>query len=88
MNSAGPCMPSARRITSWPGPSLIQKPKFALVRAVTEFQIESGPMRPSAFDRELAELMRRIHSLIRRFVRAGTGLHGAEIEDAAARNPE
>lgn len=60
----------------------------ALERAVTEFQTETGPMRASAFDRELAELMRRIHSLIRRFVRAGTGLHRAEMQDATARNPE
>ena len=52
----------------------------ALERAVTDFQTETGPLRASAFDRELAELMRRIHSLIRRFVRVGTGLHRAGMQ--------
>ena len=53
----------------------------ALERAVTEFQTATGPVRANAFDRELAELMRRIHSLIRRFVRVGSGLHRAGMED-------
>ncbi len=51
-----------------------------LERAVVDFQPDSGPVRVSRHDRELAELLRRIYSLIRRFVRVGTGLQRVEIK--------
>ena len=50
-----------------------------LERAAIDFQIEApladDPQRPlpNAFERELTESLRRIYSLVRRFVRAGTG---------------
>ncbi len=43
-------------------------------------------IRPSALERELAESLRRSYSLIRRFVRVGTGLHRTGVEDATARD--
>jgi phosphate:Na+ symporter len=43
------------------------------------------PVRPSALERELAESLRRSYSLVRRFVRVGTGLHRAGMGDATAR---
>lgn len=60
-----------------------------LERAAVEFPIDTpaddGPrrLRPNALERELAESLRRGYSLIRRFVRVGTGLQRARIEDAA-----
>jgi len=53
----------------------------SLERAVVEFQVESqpidGPQRvlPSALERELTESLRRVYSLVRRFVYVGTGGH-------------
>ena len=52
----------------------------SLERAAIEFQLEAqsadGPQRllPNALERELTESLRRAYSLIRRFVRVGTGL--------------
>jgi phosphate:Na+ symporter len=54
-----------------------------LERAAIDFSVETTPedgprrLRPSALERELAESLRRVYSLIRRFVRVGTGLHRA-----------
>ena len=51
-----------------------------------EFQVEpqpvDGPQRllPNALERELAESLRRAYSLIRRFVRVGTGLLRSKTE--------
>ena len=33
---------------------------------------------PTALERELTESIRRVYSLVRRYVRAGTGLHGPD----------
>ena len=60
---------------------LDSKPRMrVLERSAIEFQIEpqlsDDPQRllPNAFERELTESLRRIYSLVRRFVRAGTDL--------------
>jgi phosphate:Na+ symporter len=64
-----------------------------LERAAIDFTIDTNPndsprrLRPSALERELAESLRRGYSLIRRFVRVGTGLHRAGMENAVSRNP-
>ena len=58
----------------------------SLERAVVEFQVESqlidGPQRvlPSALERELTESLRRVYSLVRRFVCVGTGLLRSDME--------
>jgi Na+/phosphate symporter len=58
-----------------------------LERAVIDFQLDSDPddgqrrLRPNALERELAESLRRSYSLIRRFVRVGTGLLRAERDN-------
>lgn len=59
-----------------------------LERTVIDASLDDslGLMRPSALDRELAESLRRGYSLIRRFVRVGTGLHRTGMEGAAARD--
>ncbi|MGL5016991.1 MAG: PhoU domain-containing protein, partial [Luteolibacter sp.] len=59
-----------------------------LERTVIDASLDDslGLMRPSALERELAESLRRGYSLIRRFVRVGTGLHRAGMEGAAARD--
>jgi phosphate:Na+ symporter len=65
-----------------------------LERAAIDFLIDPNSddglrrMRPSALERELAESLRRSYSLIRRFVRVGTGLQRPGMEDAAARSME
>jgi Na+/phosphate symporter len=65
-----------------------------LERAAIDFLIDPDSddglrrMRPSALERELAESLRRSYSLIRRFVRVGTGLQRPGTEDAAARSME
>jgi phosphate:Na+ symporter len=57
-----------------------------LERAVIDFQIDAAPdegarlLRPNALERELAESLRRSYSLIRRFVRVGTGLASSDRE--------
>jgi phosphate:Na+ symporter len=63
------------------------KPRVrSLERAAIEFQIEpqlsDDPQRilPSAFERELTESLRRMYSLVRRFVRAGTDLLRKSID--------
>jgi phosphate:Na+ symporter len=59
-----------------------------LERAVIDFQIDTAPdevtrpLRPNALERELAESLRRSYSLIRRFVRVGTGLHDSDRASA------
>ena len=51
-----------------------------LEQVAVEFQVEPQPvdgaqrLLPNALERELAESLRRAYSLIRRFVRVGTGL--------------
>ena len=57
-------------------------------RTVIDANSDDSPrlIRPSALERELAESLRRSYSLIRRFVRVGTGLHRAGVEDATARD--
>ena len=59
-----------------------------LERTVIDANSDDSPrlIRPSALERELAESLRRSYSLIRRFVRVGTGLHRAGVEDATARD--
>lgn len=58
----------------------------SLEQAAVEFQVEpqpvDGPQRllPNALERELAESLRRAYSLIRRFVRVGTGLLRSKTE--------
>ena len=58
----------------------------SLERAVVEFQVESQPidgpqrMLPSALERELTESLRRVYSLVRRFVCVGTGLLRSDME--------
>ena len=55
----------------------------SLERAAVEFQVEpqsiDGLQRvlPTALERELTESLRRVYSLVRRFVSAGTGGHGS-----------
>jgi phosphate:Na+ symporter len=59
----------------------------SLERAAIEFQVDSlpadGPRRllPNALERELAESIRRTYSLVRRFVRVGTGLPRIDMEE-------
>jgi phosphate:Na+ symporter len=59
-----------------------------LERAATELQAESDPVDgvsrvlPTALERELAESLRRGYSLVRRFVRVGTGLLRADMQRA------
>lgn len=59
----------------------------SLERAAVYFQIEpdlsddAPRMLPTAFERELAESLRRIYSLIRRCVRAGTGPQRDSVDD-------
>ncbi len=59
-----------------------------LEQTVIDWNSDDAPrlIRPSALERELAESLRRSYSLIRRFVRVGTGLHRNGMEDAAARD--
>lgn len=59
-----------------------------LERALIDASLDDalGLMRPNALERELAESLRRSYSLIRRFVRVGTGLHRAGVEDDTARD--
>ena len=58
----------------------------SLERAAVEFQVEpqpiDGPQRvlPTALERELTESLRRVYSLVRRFVSAGTGLLRSDME--------
>ncbi len=66
---------------------LASKPQVRhLERAVVDFQIEpqapESPARvlPNAYERELTESLRRIYSLVRRFVRAGTDLLRTDID--------
>ncbi len=60
----------------------------SLERAAVEFQVEpqpiDGPQRvlPTALERELTESLRRAYSLVRRFVRVGTGLLRSDMEMA------
>jgi phosphate:Na+ symporter len=60
-----------------------------LERAAIEFPVETqtvdGPQRllPTALERELTESLRRVYSLIRRFVRVGAGLLRVDREDVA-----
>ena len=55
-----------------------------LERVAIEPQAQSGQtdgpqwVLPSALERELTESLRRVYSLIRRFVRVGTGMHGSD----------
>jgi phosphate:Na+ symporter len=62
-----------------------------LERSAVEFQFESRPvdgsqrLLPNALERELAESLRRAYSLIRRFVRVGTGLLRTDMEEAVER---
>ena len=58
-----------------------------LERAAIEPQVQAGQavqadtpqwVLPTALERELTESVRRAYSLVRRFVRVGTGLHGAD----------
>ncbi len=55
-----------------------------LERAAIEPQVQAGQtdapqwVLPSALERELSESLRRAYSLVRRFVRVGTGLHGSD----------
>ncbi len=55
-----------------------------LERAAIEPQLQSGRTEapqwvlPSTLERELAESLRRVYSLIRRFVCVGTGMHGSD----------
>ena len=58
-----------------------------LERAAIERQVQAGQavqaetpqwVLPTALERELTESLRRAYSLVRRFVRVGTGLHGAD----------
>lgn len=57
-----------------------------LEQAAVEFQVEPQPLDgaqrllPNALERELAESLRRAYSLIRRFVRVGTGLLHSKTE--------
>jgi phosphate:Na+ symporter len=57
-----------------------------LEQAAAEFQVEPQPvvgtqrLLPNALERELAESLRRAYSLIRRFVRVGTGLLRSKTE--------
>lgn len=59
----------------------------SLERAAVHFQIEpqlsddEPRTLPNAFERELAESLRRIYSLIRRFVRAGTDLQRRSVDE-------
>jgi phosphate:Na+ symporter len=61
-----------------------------LERAAIDLQLDTNQddsprlLRPSSLERELAESLRRSYSLIRRFVRVGTGLHRAETETQAS----
>jgi phosphate:Na+ symporter len=63
----------------------------SLERAAVEFQIESqtadGAQRllPNALERELTESIRRTYSLVRRFVRVGTGLPRIDTEESTER---
>lgn len=56
-----------------------------LERAAIEFQIEPRssddpqPVLPTALERELTESLRRAYSLVRRFVRVGTGLPHTDV---------
>jgi phosphate:Na+ symporter len=65
-----------------------------LERAAIDFTINSNPddgprrLRPNSLERELAESLRRIYSLIRRFTRVGTGLHRSDREDTTARQAQ
>lgn len=58
----------------------------SLERAAVHFQIEpqwadsAQRMLPTAFERELTESLRRLRSLIRRFVRAGTDLQRGSVD--------
>ena len=58
----------------------------SLERAAFEFPVEpqpiDGPQRvlPTALERELTESLRRAYSLVRRFVRVGTGLLRSDME--------
>jgi hypothetical protein len=58
-----------------------------LERTVIDSNSGDAPrlVRPSALERELAESLRRSYSLVRRFVRVGTGLHRTGMGDATAR---
>ncbi|HMN75747.1 MAG TPA: Na/Pi cotransporter family protein [Burkholderiaceae bacterium] len=67
------------------------KPQLrSLERAAVHFQIEpqlsddEARMLPTAFERELAESLRRIYSLIRRCVRAGTDLQRRGVGEREA----
>jgi len=59
----------------------------SLERAAIEFQVESQPadgaqrLLPNALERELTESIRRTYSLVRRFVRVGTGLPRIDMEE-------
>jgi phosphate:Na+ symporter len=55
----------------------------AVLDSPVDANAEDSPryVRPSALDRELAESLRRGYSLIRRFVRVGTGLHRQDTEE-------
>ncbi len=63
----------------------------SLERAAVDLQVESqpgdGPQRllPNALERELTESLRRAYSLIRRFVRVGTGLLRIDMENTVDR---
>jgi len=65
-----------------------------LERAAIDFPTDSNPddgprrVRPGALERELAESLRRSYSLMRRFVRVGTGLNRPGVEEATSRDTE
>jgi len=64
-----------------------------LERAVIDFHIEGSTgdglrrLRAGALERELAESLRRSYSLIRRFVRVGTGMHRAKSDSRVSWSP-
>jgi phosphate:Na+ symporter len=63
--------------------SSVRELERAVLDSPVDANVEDGPrfVRPSALDRELAESLRRGYSLIRRFVRVGTGLHREATEE-------
>lgn len=77
----GRCARWPRLIANWPATVLETKSQVrGLEQVAVEFQVEPQPvdgaqrLLPNALERELAESLRRAYSLIRRFVRVGTGL--------------
>ena len=64
----------------------------SLERAAVEFQLDAPPgdglqrVMPTMLERELTESLRRAYSLVRRFVRVGTGLLRSDMNEAFERD--